>query len=193
MKQFKSMLAVGSFLIFLMLGNPVNAQRYHVANENSSLTVLGTSSLHDWEIKAEQITGSLVLKNAQAGELGELKIEIVSESLKSGKSAMDKNTYKALKTNAHKEISFQLTGLTETVANGSGKFIAKVVGDLSIAGVKKSIPMEMDMVITENTVKLSGEKKIKMTDFKIDPPKALLGTVTTGDDITIKFNTLLTK
>ena len=32
-----------------------------------------------------------------------------------------------------------------------------------------------------------------MTDYKIDPPKALLGTIKTGDDVLIKFNTILKK
>ena len=43
--------------------------------------------------------------------------------------------------------------------------------------------------ILDNKITLIGEKKFKMTDFKIDPPKALFGTITTGDDITIKFST----
>lgn len=193
MKRFNSMLVIGSFLIFLVMGNHLTAQQYNLVNEKSSLLVLGTSSLHDWEIKAEQIAGSIVLKNPQTGEIDEMNIEIGTESLKSGKSAMDKNTYKALKTNAHKKITFQFTGVTEIASNGSGKFKVTVTGDLFVAGAKKSIPLDLNVVITDNAVKLSGEKKIKMTDFGIDPPKALLGTITTGDDITIRFNTLLTK
>jgi hypothetical protein len=32
-----------------------------------------------------------------------------------------------------------------------------------------------------------------MTDFKIDPPTALMGTMKTGDEITISFNVKLAK
>ena len=193
MKPLNSMIVLGSFLIFLLFANPLNAQQYNLVNGKSSVLVLGTSSLHDWEIKAEEIAGTLISNNAQTGEIGQLNIEIGSESLKSGKSGMDRNTYKALKTNTHKKIVFRSTALTETSSSGGGKFKVKVLGDLSVAGVKKSIPLDLDLEVTDTTVKLSGEKKIKMTDFKIDPPKALLGTVTTGDDITIRFNILLNK
>ena len=33
-----------------------------------------------------------------------------------------------------------------------------------------------------------GEKSIKMTSYGVEPPTALLGTIKTGDDLTIKFN-----
>ena len=49
------------------------------------------------------------------------------------------------------------------------------------------------MTLAGNKVTLTGATKLKMTDYKIDPPKALMGTITTGDEITIKFNTVLTK
>ena len=37
---------------------------------------------------------------------------------------------------------------------------------------------------------LEGKKALKMTDYNIEPPKALLGTITTGDDIEVHFNTV---
>lgn len=176
--------------LFVLTSLLIQAQQFNLINNESTLTVFGTSSLHDWHITAEQQSGKIVFKNLEAGQIDACSINIMAESLKSGKSSMDKNTYKALNTSSYKTISFQLTNIKETTNKGNGKFILKAEGDLSVSGVKKQIPLELSLNIIDGKISLIGEKKIKMTDFKIQPPKALLGTITTGDDITIKFSTI---
>ena len=103
---------------------------------------------------------------------------------------MDKNTYKALKTDNYKTISFQLADVKSVSNKGNGNFVLNTEGDLTISGVKKRIRLNFNISIIDSKIKLTGEKKIKMTDFNIDPPKALFGTITTGDDITIKFSNI---
>ncbi|MFG6687402.1 YceI family protein [Mariniflexile sp. HNIBRBA6329] len=187
-KMYKRVLSL--MALFVLTTHLIQAQQFNLTNKESTLTVLGTSSLHDWHITAEQQSGKIVFKNLEAGEIDKCNIDIVAESLKSGKSSMDKNTYKALNTSSYKTISFQLINVKEVANKGNGKFTLKTEGDLSISGVKKRIPLEFSLSIVDGKITLTGEKKIKMTDFKIDPPKALLGTITTGDDITIKFSTI---
>ena len=53
--------------------------------------------------------------------------------------------------------------------------------------------VDFSTTISDNKITLVGENKFKMTDFNIDPPKALFGTITTGDDINIKFSNFIKK
>lgn len=187
----KTHIRVLSFIaLFMLTFNSIQAQQFSLVNGESTLTVLGTSSLHDWHVTAEKQSGKIVFSNLETGKIDKCNIDVVAESLKSGKSSMDKNTYKALNTGTYKTISFQLISVKETINKGNGKFTVKAEGDLTIAGVKKRVPLDFSLNVEGNKATLVGEKKFKMTDFKIDPPKALLGTITTGDDITIKFSTI---
>ena len=181
---------VSIIILFFLTFNLISAQQFNLLNGESKLTVLGTSSLHDWHVTAENQSGKIVFKNLETGEIEKCNVEIIAESLKSGKSSMDKNTYKALKTDSYKTISFQLVEVKETVNKGNGKFTVHTQGDLTIAGVKKRVSLDFTTTIADNKITFVGEKKFKMTDFKIDPPKAMFGTITTGDEVTIKFSTI---
>ncbi len=107
---------------------------------------------------------------------------------------MDKNTYKALNTDKNPTISFVLTSATVT-ATGGNNYQLKCVGKLSIAGTIK----HTDLVATakynpaDKSFTVTGVKKMKMTEYNVSPPKALMGTIKTGDDISISYNLKFTR
>ncbi|MBD0825200.1 YceI family protein [Aestuariibaculum marinum] len=176
-------------ILFVGLGQ-VQAQEYNLVNKESSLKVYGTSSLHDWHIDAENQSGKINFSSTEAGTIDQLTLNIVTESLKSGKSGMDKNTYKALNSSKHKSITFKLTKVNTVTDKGSGVFEVKAQGDLTIAGTTKNVPMNFKVTINGSKITLDGEKTFKMTDFKVDPPTAMFGTITTGDEVTVKYSTI---
>jgi hypothetical protein len=51
------------------------------------------------------------------------------------------------------------------------RYIVSMTGTLKIAGVEKSIVIDLIAAVSEKTVTISGAKVIDMTDFGIKPPK----------------------
>ena len=168
----------------------VTAQTYSLNNNTSFLEVHGTSSLHDWHVDAEEQSGKIVITNTEDIEIKSLSFSVKAESLKSGKSSMDNNTYKALNTDDYKTIDFKLNSVKQVEKVIENSFKVSVLGNMTISGVTKTISLELTLKLDGTKVLIEGEKSILMTDYGIDPPKALLGTIKTGNKINIIFKSV---
>ncbi|TJY36247.1 YceI family protein [Pontimicrobium aquaticum] len=178
----------------LLLNVKAYSQSYVLDKSNSTITVSGTSSLHDWDIISNNFSGNIQLKDSVTAQIETLFVSIPSESLKSGKKAMDKKTYKALKTDDYSTISFKMVKVKSSKKVDDSTFEMKLVGEITICDVTKLLGIDFLLSKTGENINATGSCKMKMTDFKVVPPTALLGTIKTGDDISIKFNVMfLTK
>lgn len=112
-------------------------------------------------------------------------------SLKSEHKTMDNNTYKALKADKHPEIAYTLSSATVTPVNAT-TFTIKTRGKLTIAGTTRETEVDATArVNADNSITVSGSKKLKMTDYGVTPPKVMM--IKTGNDLTISYNLRLTK
>ena len=161
-----------------------------VAQENyqvqkAKMTIEGTSSLHDWVsdvtiLKAEAI---LSLEDPNKIEIEHLLVKIPAKGIISPKGKlMDKKTYKALKSTEFPEIQYKLTQIQAQ----SGDEMT-VVGALTIAGQAKEIRLSVNSIRSGEAILFSGKHTLKMTDYKVEPPTALMGTIKTGNEVTIAF------
>lgn len=169
-------------MLFATIGN---AQETLTLDAKPTLTISGTSTLHDWHMTSNTATGKLVgvKEGGKLDKINSLVIEMPAESIKSGKNGMDKNAYKALKTSENKTVKFELKQATKT-ANGWN-----LKGNFTIAGATKEVTIPVKETATAGKNTLSGEYSFKLTDYKITPPTAIMGTVKTGDAVKISFTT----
>lgn len=152
-------------------------------------TVAGTSSLHDWTMTSKDAKGEAVIsiENSVLKSVTKLALTVKSETLKSGKSGMDSNAYKSLETKKHPEISFVLRSIKSITKSGD-HYLVNAEGTLTIAGQSRTMAVQAKAYPQANQIKFTGSKAFKMSDFKITPPTALMGTVKTGDEITVNFD-----
>ncbi len=172
------------FVLMLSFAFSALAQEAYKA-QKASVVIKGTSTLHDWEMKGENFScqSSFTLDDNKVTGVKSLSLSIPVQSLKSGKGAMDKNAYAALKADNHKQVTYTINS-TKLVGN---KLVCS--GSLTIAGVTKTMEVESTCTVNaDNTIVCKTSKSFKMTEFKVEPPSFMFGSVTTGDDITLEFD-----
>lgn len=151
----------------------------------------GTSNVHDWEMKAVKGNSEVSFVVNDKGiitSLSKLSFTLPTKNLKSDHTGMDKNTYKALKESSNHNISFVGTSAKVTTMGGNN-YQFNCEGKMSIAGTTK----QTDLIASgkydpaSKSFTITGVKKMRMTDYNVTPPKALLGTIKTGNDISIAY------
>jgi len=156
------------------------------------MRLAGTSNLHDWEMKAVEGTSKAVFVVSAAGKItsiSKLSFSFPAKNLKSDSKAMDKNTYRALNTDQNPNISFVLTS-SSVKSMGGDNYQLACNGNMTIAGITKQTTLVATGVYSAagRSFTITGVKKMKMTDYNVKPPTAVMGTIKTGNDITLSYN-----
>jgi polyisoprenoid-binding protein YceI len=181
-----------AFLLFFLCSFVFGQTNYNVSDY--SLVIKGSSNLHDWESVAKEVRASGMIK-IDAGVLNSiqsLSVVVPVRTIKSSKgSIMDNKTYDALNANTHPNIQYKLERVNGINKKGS-TYDINASGSLTIAGTTNMIDLSVQgKVGADGSIIFSGSKKIKMTDYKVKPPTALFGSLTTGDEVEIVFQVTL--
>lgn len=179
----------------LLFSLGANAQSYKLNNKASSVLIDGTSNIHDWTITAENTGGALTVEfdEGKLEEVDNLEFTVLAESLVSGKSGMDKNTYKALNTDKYKNITYKLKKVNGIEKLAGNDYKVSTTGSLIIAGVKKDINLNFNLDCSSDQLVLKGQYKLNMTDYGVEAPTAMFGTIKTGEEVVVKFETHFNK
>jgi polyisoprenoid-binding protein YceI len=175
--------------VFAVLSAAGQANNYRQSG-TTNMIIAGTSTMHDWTMTSTSATYNATFEVTADGiptKLNMVSFTMLAESLKSHEKAMDKNAYKSLNTEKYKDITFQLT---------SSKITGKTItcnGNLTISGTTKPVEVDVTYETKSGNLVCKGSKKIKMTDFKVEPPSFMFGTIKTGDEITITFDVTLSQ
>lgn len=179
-------------LLLLILSINVSIAQIKYASKASTVKIDGTSSLHAWNMTSKsgdtQATFSIV--DGKITEISSLTVTVDATSLKSSRSGLDKNAYKALNTSKGKTITYKM--ISGTVTPSGSNYVIKTEGTLTIAGVSK--PLALTSTVTfnaNNSIAVKGSTKFTMSKYGVKPPTVMMGTIKTGDEITLTYETLL--
>ena len=182
-------------ILSLVIGTTLTFQaQTKFTSKSVNMSVVGTSTMHDWVMNSTtgdcSATFTIDATDNLTGLTG-MNLTVSSKTLKSGKGGMDKNAYKALKTDKNPNITATLKS-AEVTTKDNKTYTIKSMIKLTIAGKT----LETDMISTvkkvnDNSYSVKGEKKISMKDYDMSPPSFMLGAVKTGNEVVLNFDVVL--
>lgn len=187
-----------SILLFCLVFNPaLRAQTaYKISGKSATMTLYGTSTLHDWTMTATVFAADAqftLTPDNQLTAMNALAVTLPVHNLKSEHDGMNDNAYDALKADKNKNITFQLTSATVTSAGGN-KYQIAALGSLTIAGVSKVVTLNATAVVNSNgSISCSGSVPLKLSNYGIERPSFMLGTMKVGDAMTLNYSLIFVK
>ncbi|MGM0474236.1 MAG: YceI family protein [Bacteroidota bacterium] len=192
MKTLQPKYLIIAILTFIVSIAATAQDVYKLNEENSNLSVTGTSSLHDWEMEATGFSAEtrLRLEDDSISEIEYVKFSTPVTKLESGKNTMDTKAQDALRAKKFPQIKFTLEGDKSLAFSGK----STIDGQLTVAGKTREIevPVRID-ILSDRKFTASGKLALKMSDFGIEPPTAFFGTIKTDNEVKVKFDFEFTK
>lgn len=184
MKTKIAILLTAAFLLFFV---QAGISQGALKVKPNKMTVQGSSTIHDWEsqITKADVKGEVVVDNSQLRAVKNLEVKIPVESIKSTKGKMmDNKTYDAFNSDKNPYIIYSLNNAR---VNADGTIDGN--GTLTMAGVTKPMEVKAKYKMLDNgEVQLILSRTFKMTEFKMDPPTAMMGSIKVGDEVTVNFD-----
>ena len=170
--------------ISFMLGNAIQAQSLKLNPKTFSMTINGTTNVHNFESKVTLASGDLVIVDKKVQSFS---VEIPVKGIKSNEKLMDTKTYESFDSEKNPKISFKSTEVNSLKVDGNDITVS-VTGNMTIAGVTRKVTLTASgKVIKPGVYEFKGMIPVKMTDYKMKPPTAMMGMMKVGDDIKLKY------
>jgi polyisoprenoid-binding protein YceI len=183
-----------AFMIGITIaGMPAQAQYKLNTSKENTVKISGGSNVHGWTMAAqnptcEAVFGALTADDNIPKNLTSLSFSVNAKSLKSEHSSMDGRTYKTIKADAFPKITYKQSSAT-IIPVKKNRFSIKTTGVLTIAGTSKTITMMVNSEVKEDgSINCTGQQKLKLTDFNIQPPSFMMGAMKVDNDLSIAYN-----
>jgi polyisoprenoid-binding protein YceI len=154
----------------------------------SRVWVSGTSTVRSYRCESTQVTGSAQGAGTELAQVaqssGEITIPVASLDCRNG--TMNGHMRNALKAAQNPTIRFRATSVAVTPQGA-----VRMTGPLTIAGQSREVTINGTAARENGNLRVTGSKQLTMTDFGVQPPRLMAGTMRVHPPVTIGFDVVL--
>lgn len=189
------------FAVLFGMGEVAYSQLTYTPDQESRLWIEGSSNINEFVCEANQYFAEATLIDdndpielrQQIEDRVFMQVDIMVNGFECGRSRMNEDLQKALKSSEYPEITFTfesatLLAMPEDISDDNS-FEIDVQGTLTVAGNTREIRFTSRAYFVETyQIRAIGKTTIRMTDFGVEPPTALMGLIKAEDELTVNFD-----
>jgi polyisoprenoid-binding protein YceI len=158
----------------------------------SKVWLEGTSTVRGFRCESARVTGTAEAGGTELSQVGQARGEIVIpvQTLECGNATMNGHMRNALKMQQNPNIRFHATSVRVTPSSGAQGTVA-MTGHLTIAGQTRDVTINGTAAREGNTLRVRGSERITMTDYGVQPPRLMAGTMRVHPPVTVGFDVVL--
>jgi hypothetical protein len=177
----------------------VPVEHAFVIEGDSELFIRGASNVNKFTCMCfcieEGRTRTLRMEAAAGGRsviFQQTRLQLETSALDCGHKGMNNDLYNTLKADAHPLISIELLRASEmgqSLSAGNGAVPIKARAAITIAGVRREVDIDVQgRQSSAGEYRFSGSRELLMTDFNIQPPRAMMGLIKVNNEISIHLD-----
>lgn len=158
----------------------------------SKVWVSGTSTVRGWRCESTQVTGTADAATTELAGIGNARGEITIpiSTLDCRNGTMNGHMRNALKAPQNPAIRFRATQVRVTPSSAAEGTVA-MTGQLTIAGQTREVTVNGTAVREGTALRVRGTEQLTMTDYGVQPPRLMAGTMRVHPPVTIGFDVVL--
>jgi len=185
-------------LVFISLITPEEEVINWKITSDSLLEILGTTNVSKFQCENYSNSGTEYLTQrltANHGEVGQWNGEVLitSTNFDCNNALLTKDFKKTIEVDQYPTIIVKFLSLIKESETVNQKNLTGEI-EITMVGISKKYPISR-VFLSKNgdNALFSGERKILLSDFNIEPPVKFLGVVRVQDSIMVNFSLVLEK
>ncbi|RMF88222.1 MAG: YceI family protein [Nitrospinota bacterium] len=164
--------------------------RYALLPQESRITFQAQSTLGIFSGTTGQIKGEIIAPlhwEEETFPAVQATVRVDPATLDTGISLRNRDMWKLLEVERYPQIVYRLQTVKQRTRDpATGRLVYDTVGTLQIHGVTRSIYTVVEVIRQGETIRISGEKRLRMSGYGITPPTRFL-LLRVRDTVTVQF------
>jgi hypothetical protein len=187
-------------VLALSIGNVTAAQPRDTVRvavgHGSEVRIEGSSNVADWRCRATIFDARVELDASThddelASSLRTINVKVAVRDLKCGNRKMEHDLYAALRATDPTTPAY-IRGRFDVIADSVNGNNLSTRGPLVVAGIERTVNVPVVTNLeTDGAIRARGAVRMLMTDFGIKPPVGLFGLIRSRNEITVKFDLMV--